>query len=590
MFFCQKNSLPVYSLGLLMTFLSCGPNSPSVQEQTSFQMKTDESSHQGRERFFGLVKEGGSKVQEFEGSLILWNPEAEHAAMSEVLTLSAQSKHADAEYKQSALLDEQLKQARAKVDAIRETIRQDGEDKVSTFYKGQSAGLLVNSQDWVKRSFTDPVGPLGDKKSDFEEFCGLNLLRMASSLFLKSYEFSSRPSPLGLCEPYYETQKIFLSDACQNPPSGKGNYFRCFWEAVFDSAVIPNYKSLRLRALNNRKELESLKQKIDDLFVLPDLERVLNKGMVFGNSWVYYLEGAKKLVFPRDRFKKQVDAFSSSVNIGLDLLTTEDTYDDGVRLSWNDRLFNLQHVKDGRELATKAPSKDLKDKVETAQADADFSLILGHVLPVFSSMSAEEKVALQAEIDQWQARIDVLLVEKSHVKESTDQKLDALNLLRDAAARKIFVNKLGFSLWPSVNLKLNFQSDRLQVELRFAKHHSEASGCVFLNQSHADDCVGTNKNQEELSVSLDPETGRLTLEMFVKDPGSLGFETVSPGEPSRFQNLPESDFLKRRLVLTLDPLFYDQAWDMMVGSLFVKDPDHEETLFQGNLTLSKTVH
>lgn len=574
--------LKISSLALGTLLLNhCGVKDPQVEEQRSGKVDASHLTFTSVDSYFNLT--AGGSVHEYQGSLIVWNPKADHTFVSQVMVEGAKSKAAEKEYKKAAAIDRQLSEVQKTLKLSNEKLHEKNDDKVQAFYAEQSEPLKASTQVWVEKNLRT------DMKVQFEEYCEVRLLRFATSQFVRENEFSSRPSPLGLCEAFYRQKSLFDHRSCQTLEAVKGNYFDCFWNAVL-SSNLPKYKNnsiIKPTALNP-EEVEVLRTKIAAIKALEakDLDGIMSFGKVLDGFFIKFKNGNKFNMSPFSKSIQDPTGFFQDVQNSLLILTENKTSESGMVFTFNDRLFNFHLIVNAAQ-----PKANNEQNIAFEASKLNLGSILGEQTPDFS-IKEEDKAALLKSISILEKQEEALKAQALYSKDGimvpvSDEKLNVWTNSKIAAANLLYNHNLAYALLGQLHLKLEFKNDVLELEFKLDDSAEKpARACFDLMRSVSLPCEDST-DHFPLELSFDKQTGKVAFSTSLADPKAFGFKVIDPSSAAKFQNIPESDLTGKTLSFELYPRRYGELVDLMTGSLYIRQDQKE--LFQGSLTLSTTV-
>lgn len=233
--------LMIVGVGLALGTMGCGVPQPTPKTKSSesvdlpsYPLPQSDSLTDGH---FGLRENDGTQV--YDGRLIFWNPSAGPSGMARV----HMSTVAGRQNKTRALgyAEREVLPARKEVENAQAIVAQRQKELLDADQKGlRNPETLAKAQSefftWFPRTLSriESMDPgLAPSRSLIEErwqaYCDGKVWEMATSaLALK--RFTHRPTPLALCEAYFEDKGYFQNDALCGPDQGGKSYFECLWK------------------------------------------------------------------------------------------------------------------------------------------------------------------------------------------------------------------------------------------------------------------------------------------------------------------------------------------------------------------------
>lgn len=561
--------------------LSCGVKTPTIEEQSSTEMKNPEWSDY--RSVFTFVQDGmqlsaNNKNHDFEGSAILWNPEANPEKVSQVLKLSEQSKISKNSYLEEMQVIPKLRAKVKKRELALQEKRLESKNALNTpYYKDHSAQLSSKSQAWVKSQIAS------GKQAQFETFCEIELLRFAVSDFLRLNTFTSRPEPLAICSDYYKSKGMFTSASCSNvPESAPGNYSRCIWESGVLQAAYALYVSTSptSSALASADQVRDFLDRIEEVNVFFKSAMNEKSFQIFGSLGKNFKLGVLKsppalnqiknhLAKSAKEFTDITDAFTNIAEL------TKPRHSDSltIKFNFNDRLMNFHLLKNQSE----SPSLTSEDLKLLKKFHEEFPQLFG-AAPCFNDPTVSERESLEKRIANLEEKIAKAkkLAEVHEAKFIGDYDKNSAKLLTE--------ENLAFSLFSQLELKMSPFENFILVELSLDPKAKILAACFEWSTGESRNCP-QQVSGEAMKVSFNKESGLLSMDYCMEDPDKIGFKELAKNDGNaNFQLIPHARLSKKTLHIELYPRRFREHLDILTGLVQVKDS--QTILYQGNMALN----
>ena len=561
-------------LGLL---LSCGVKNPDAKDQHSTQVP--EPRWNNSKSVFAFTLNGANHVatekdHQFEGSMSIWKEHADEKKMAIVLSNSEKTKiEKNAYLKERSVIPFLEEKKKKKKELLAKKIAESKEALKTNYYKDHATQLLQNSQNWAQTQID------AGKTKQFENFCDIELLRFASSDFLRDNAFSSKPEALGICHDHYKNAGMFQNKVCTSvTDTNPGNYFRCFWEdGVLHAFTLYNgtTKADAAKIAEFANDLEPLKvilrnvAKFNTSFKMMNLVwtglKIKHNSLTTASLGALLGKGAKEFTG---------HAQSVSDIKGLTDLRLSQEVDTNLKrkYSFNDLLFNFHLLAQENQ----APALFETDKgALRAFQEASPSLFGG--VPCFNDPTVSERKSLEGKIAEYDDKIkaanDRAFKHDTMYKESHD--LESANLIKD--------NNLAHALFGQMYLSMLPIEDLVAVKIQLDQKSSPILGCFQWASGQNKKCPG--HDNDGMNAQLNKQSGLLILELTLKHPDDIGFRFQEKNDKNAdFQLIETKSIENKTLRFELYPRQYGEYLDTLTGSIFIKSGS--TTTYQGSVNLA----
>lgn len=242
-----KNYLFV-TIAITSMLTSCGKK-PTAEKQPNGELVLPAYQIESKSPLF-LATESSSA--DYSGNLVLWKNGVTSAQISAISDASIRIRHERAEFlefENSQFLptqDEVRKVSQSQLAERAKLGKIEGDIASAT-----RESTIQNSRTWFSATLSDltSTGTVSESEKgtierNFGLYCEAKIWELASSPLLQS-KFNKRPTPLQICEPYYDSKGLLAesSPSCASSPEGR-NYADCLWlEGVLKTQIFDAWKS-----------------------------------------------------------------------------------------------------------------------------------------------------------------------------------------------------------------------------------------------------------------------------------------------------------------------------------------------------------
>ncbi len=609
-----------WSAAVYLVISSCSEDMPSVQNDWS---QVEMPSYEPFAKDLNLDEE--SLDRSYEGSLIVWAQDTDAKMMANVLNQSKEVKIIDSSFKSYKLADDKdfhrVCASRADLASVEKKLKSRDSFLINTFYAEQSdKGLAKDTSTWFEERLAS------DKIHDFENYCEA-LVWETAVLLLSDFNprasyhrpMVARPSPLGICENYYQRVGIFTEKSCDLSKEPKGeSYLACYYgasgvwatraeffkgkgasEKKLDQADLKNFKEIfKITDTSWQKGLKEKGRFILKMGMLSLPGKPILRIKIDGQQLDKILSETKISSF-LDQEKlastklsvEDIDALREPV--ALEPYQSVDAGQVSEKYLVNDRLFNLQYFKPindtDRLIIAEKSDLELRRKNELAPH------LFGQKLPddLFSSLDPEEKAKLERRQADLKADLLALLQKRKSLAQETGFETNKTQWFMKKAAAQAYVvsNKLASIVMPYLHVRTLFFSGNLVVMLRLDHDSAKAHGYKDLMVGCYD-----QKNQESIScdvvkdffvqafpaetelvnvidqalplrVDFDSGTAKLEMRFEIFNPTRLGFKVRKSLKDPKFQDIDNKELLGKQIVLELYPRLFNKNLNTLSGKV-----------------------
>lgn len=546
--------------------MSCG--SPDLSKKDSSKLKVPD--WESVPEFYAVKVEGAQLVSteknlgDFFGSLLIWREDGNSEELSKVLGLSSKSRelkslHYEKLYRISNL-EKKIQASQKNLDAIKIQKRKDAMERD----RAETELLKSNSEEWIRGELLE-----GSEKA-FDRYCDMSLLKFGLLGFLRTNEFSSRPSPLSICAQYYESKSFFDTESCA-PDKSSGDYFRCIWEGGILKKFSLSKDGVEL-GLSEQSQLfdGKLKEIISEDF--NPIETAFDFKCV-GADFDYELSYIEDPSLDLSKIFNEVSALFKNSELIKDSLSelTKERNSHGKFYTFNDVLFNFPLLGEG--VFAIGSDELLLRKMKSKEPR-----LFGHVKEV-PEATVEEK-ELQKSIALMKS--DLLEWRESSAELQRRYIMD-FDLV---SAAKMRDERLVSALFTDLMLSVSPYENSMQVKLRLNKGEELSSSFDWVTGKELLDLERSSENS--MNASIDPESGRLDIYIVLKNPELFGFKQLSKKDSNiDFQERPSKFFEDKTVHLKLYPKIYSKHLHLFSGDFFLKSK--EGTHLQGSVSLSSRI-
>ncbi|MBC60941.1 MAG: hypothetical protein CMP11_00645 [Zetaproteobacteria bacterium] len=574
----------IFSLSIIFFNYHCGPSTPDVSSKESPKLR--QPKYRNFSESFKL-KDDNILDLNLGGSVVFWNKNADVEQLNKVASLSVLTKKIDTDFKDLAEKDflrwkssEQLKE---KIRSTKKILEEKSRDKVDKFYEDQVEGsyeLLERTKSWVENNLKE------ENKEDFYRYCDSNLLKFASSDILREYKFTKRPTPLAICEGYYEKNNILTPE---NESLEAKNYFNYFWSSkgVFATSLKVYKRSGSKMIEISQEEKQSLIEKLQTKHwqeTLKSKSSLLFAGLIKLNSgekfYIYFNDKKEKA---KDHLTRNIEKyFEKNVNLSSFSLTWTDIKKN-IDFTFNDRIHNFYKI-DKKATLPEISSFQAK---ELKNLNHDFPEVYGLELPDFQTLSEAERIST---LEKYEYMVELFNKNYQLRMESRNlynEKKTRWLTYKQKAGEKISKHNLALSVYPDVGLSINIKKDEVKVVMQLDRYLSTQAivGCYNTSSKTPFICASSKEKSANIFVDIDQGLIKINLNLDELDLIGLSEREKNPND-IRYNMISESEIKNSVLSFELNTQKYQSKLSMVTGKSYIhKD---QEELFQGSLTLSKT--
>lgn len=254
----------------------------------------------------------------YGGTMVILNEKAEVSDLTDLLLAAQDSRKAWAEMKEftaETRYDEWYLEGGFHEKALL-LVRKDLQNFISEKKKNSNLDIEVrkaSAKSWSIEEINNVVAEDVEKsRKMISLYCDAKIWELATNAQFSKTLYHSRPSPLMLCEEYYEREGYFLqehylddglqdSNVCASSEVGK-RYGRCLWGAVI--------KTSQFSRLLTKESQEAIKSIVSDDSLLDGFERVLSFD---ADVFEYKKPSYSRLLFKTDGSVKNWNAFSEGI-------------------------------------------------------------------------------------------------------------------------------------------------------------------------------------------------------------------------------------------------------------------------------------
>ncbi len=555
--------------------ISCGFKGPKVEEQSS--SKIDGPDFESSSNVFHFVNDGtkltaGDKDHKYDGTLILWNENANPALISQVINLSIQGKtYKNAYFEILSQLDLiTTSQSKERTNLIALEKLSDRTLLELKAYEKQSSSLLATANLWANNQ----VAP--GKTIQFHNYCDMNLLEFAVNPFLYQNTFSKTPVASSLCADYYASLALFSGPTCTTVSSTDvGNYFRCFWE----EGVL---KRFSFSTGNERDFLDNLSDFLNLLTKKTPNTQILKFGKLGDRFKIKPLSSSLIMAkYVPDSGSKEF-LLQGILNPSFKYFTSmqqKRTASDNSKYSFNDRLFNFHLIKDEKNV----PSLKTEDSADLTQLQIENHDVFGTQIiiddPILEKIQQSKKT-----ITSYDEKI-------SSIKAEASKPFDDSMHKDTEAAKMIIDNNLAHTMISQISLDMLADENAVKVEIKFPLTPQNTPqtivGCFDWSSGKSDTCTsnGVVPTSQEAKLTFNKSSGQILFTYRLKEPAQVGFNAIQK-DPS-FQKIPTSQLKDKTLWMELYPRKFKTHLDIITGT--VKILENEQIIFQGSLSFATRI-
>ncbi len=256
----------IRKLIIALVLVGCGGKVKQADDQSHAPLNLPEFEGKGKAPF--ALTEEQSKLT-YKGNLLFWDDLVSPEQVQRVSNASVGGRLVRADYlhfnrdERSPVVKE-LEQRKTEAVQIDKAIVQSRKDNFDDIVELQEP-LLVT---WVPARLASlrSKGKISDgdvlgAKGQFEKYCQAKLWQTAVNPLL-GRKFASRPTPLIMCESYYEEAKLLdrTSELCKDAPEGRTkSYLDCFWaEGVIKTAMFAARDGIKCKASDPTSEMRTV--------------------------------------------------------------------------------------------------------------------------------------------------------------------------------------------------------------------------------------------------------------------------------------------------------------------------------------------
>ncbi|MFK7826360.1 MAG: hypothetical protein AB8G05_19590 [Oligoflexales bacterium] len=615
-----KNFINAVALSLLF---SCGPQAIDVAEQQQSYIKAP--SYSEIEQGVFLTSDSSTSSVSYEGPILIWKNDINATQVKKVLKYKDETMDLDLAYKREAFKVDYLQQEKSKLgQGIQSAKDKIAENDLNQFYQ-QRDKQLESAKVWL----TD-LGLNENQEKEFQTYCQAMIWQFASSDTLKNYMFSVRPSPLGICETYYQDHGFFSGLECQNDSGGKPkDFFACFWsdsgvlktdvsyydslgDLLSDADVVKLKEAINKQVLENKNLIKFSAIKDGSLFV--DFNNESELWLSFDHSDIIEFKD-----FIGDVLKGQfgISASSEAGKFLQDLLIDRDVDSDVAQhFNFNDQVLNLPFstpINSGagfrispedinllNSLAENNPQlfgpklskevisllKDQNDLIVSlrSQMEPINKLLKMYQTPIGAEQSDENGVDSQEPKQTFGIGLDLF------------KKKEAWENKRVDSAKFVIGEKMVKALWAYSKIEFIKKGNLLRIVYNIdskAKETVPLQACFDTAKNSQVECgeLSLTKTHAEMKVSMEnPSTGILNLEITNPKYDSV---FLAPAIRSEDEPLYQEEDLDRAMLMDktikLEVLagLYKHELPVLTGKAFIYDA--EMKMYEGTVSLTKAV-
>ena len=581
-------------------FFSCGPQSVEVAEQQQSYIKAPEYSEIEQGVF--LTADTSTSSVSYEGPILIWKNDINAQDVAEVLGLKDKTMELDLEYKREAFkaeyLTQKLKEEKAQVQKDIEIAKEKiAKNDLEQFYL-QREQQLNDAASWLNdQNLTDV------QKEKFETYCQAMIWKFASSDILKNYRFSVRPSPLSICEPYYQDAGYFTEPQCQVDPDGKSrDYFTCFWSdtGVLKTDVSYLDSSYNLLGAEDEAKLkEAIKQHAQDNKDLSTPTAILDNNLYIpfeGQEEFSFEFDVDPFLIVKDILDEHFGIPSSSDNRKILESLLADHENDVAKqdYNFNDRVVNLPFATPINSAGSFQMSPEDIALLNTLAKKTSqlFGPDLSNELKVI-----EAQTELIATFKTQISNIDRLL--KDYKEGNTQsigyelsEKYNKWFESRGKTASKIIEKSMVKALWAYSKINFVKKGSLLSIEFYIDDMVTPTlplQACFDTSENIQVECgeLGLVGKHEKMKVSVtDPSTGIINLEISGIEAEEVFIgPTLPTAIPFQEEDFTKDMLLNNTIKLEIMAGIYKNELPLMTGKSFIYDGNTK--LYEGSVSLTK---
>lgn len=620
------------------TLAACGGSVDKADRQIEGQLQLPEFRGQNNQP---LTLTGDTGNLFFTGSLIVWGSQVGPAQIQRIADASRDArviKSEIASYHHSEILP-----ARAAVSAVEKSLETLRAERAAAIQRGYQNSDLVRTvllpvaEGWFPKRVNElkSAGAISDADQQhiermFGAYCEFKMWELALSP-LASAKYLDRPTPLAMCEPYYEIKGYFTDAAlCAESEAGGQDYFACLWkDGVLRSELFvsklattpcrptPNATDYPSRAAAIKAWAESgvLKKILADTdqvgaqksyaeeFVAQSLSGTAYARTLFskdeGGVQPYADLGRCRIAFKReDLADSSISAedlwkFAKFEDLKFIIETTEDQSSRAAfqllpptrnadqdkqnykKLAWYVLAFAERKASAGRAAVSYSDAKFNRVVGVTLSADPEHEARIRTDQAFSEFFSLDDKFVpadLQkqhATLIRQQADVRAVLADKEEVYK-TD--LQGRLFANQQESIKSVMDPGATVLFNALGLNLIKSGGSKRVELQFADARAPIIGCLPMVVP-AEQCA-VDVPDSNAAVTYDAESGRLTLSAVLTDPAAVGLmKRASTEAVAYFSHIDEQALAGRTLRMEFDLNNLSEQLEFFTGTTYVIDGD-----------------
>ena len=558
-------------------------------------------------------------VSRFHGSLLFINPNASAPSVANLFSLAKKARESQANLAKFYRKTDYLKKIK---DENNDHTSQAGEytQRINDLQQNKIAFIreandrnrnnrhltAQRMKDWIFKeidriyqdasSLNSPINTKDQTLKYLELYCDAKVWELATSDFFTQTQFTKRPSPLQICESFYEIKNYFPSHSplCTDDEQGK-SYFSCLWIGAlqtyfFQDQYINNDDRNILEELifHHPEQLHLL------LNIQEDGRRGCSRGMIQKSIMMALPQrpNCRRSIKTINRQFMNLfqNASANARNLSPHKIIT--TFENEVWFPLPPRpgMFSLNTLV--RFLGER--------RLSPSESDIAFShLGLGETLaePNHTKLIREKSELLKKEIALISA--DLLSPSDHHIIDEFSQDIEHLKALRQNARKekdRLFgdweraslaaINEAGNSgltdmLLPMTLTAVN-TSQYLGIRIKLGKEEPSVNGCLDLSDrqnSLLANCFPESPSSLPpiMNLSFTPSSGHLHISFTINQEfrKTLRQQANVPGDYFNHLNFAE-DFLNHQIIFDIYANRIDDSLDILTGKTIVRHSQKED--------------